>query len=92
MTYTDTLEGYRALLAGKPGQALLIGQGMACRLVDGHLVGLHLNNSGQVENGSEFDFDVSAFDNARGCWDCDDSSAAMMVWITSPKFVACSPD
>jgi hypothetical protein len=92
MTYTDTLEAYRALLAGKPGQALLIGKGMACRLHVGYLVGLHLNDSSQLENGGEFDFDVSAFDTARDCWDCDDSHPAMMVWITSPKFVACGPD
>lgn len=92
MTYVDTLAAYQALLVGKPGQALLIGQGMACRLQEGHLVGLHLDNSGQVENGSEFDFDVSAFDTARGCWDCDESNAAMMVCITSPKFVACSAE
>ncbi|WP_223508976.1 MULTISPECIES: hypothetical protein [unclassified Pseudomonas] len=92
MTYTETLVAYQALLAGKPGQALLIGQDMACRLHEGHLVGVYLDNSGQVENGSEFDFDVSAFDTSRGCWDCDDSTAAMMEWITSPKFVACSAE
>lgn len=92
MTYTDTLAAYETLLAGKPGQALLIGQDMACRLQNGHLVGVFLDNSGQVENGCEFDFDVSAFDTSRACWDSDDSISAMMAWITSPKFVACSAE
>jgi hypothetical protein len=85
MTYTDTLAAYLALLAGNPRQALMIGQDMACRLQEGHLVGVYLDSSGQIENRSEFDFDVS-------CWDCDDSTASMMKWITSPKFVACSGD
>ncbi|VVP30956.1 hypothetical protein [Pseudomonas fluorescens] len=92
MTYPDTLAAYQALLADKPGQALLIGQGMAYRLQEGHLVGVYLDKSGQVENGSEFDFDVSAFDPSRGCWDCDDSTAAMMESITTPKFVSCSAE
>ncbi len=90
MPYANTLAAYQALLADKPGQALLIGQDMACRIQEGHLVGVYLNASGDVESGSEFDFDVSAFDTDRGCWDCDDSNTAMMVCITEPKFVACS--
>ena len=92
MTYTGTLAAYQALLGGKPGQALLICHDMACRLQEEHLVGVYLDKSGQVEKGSEFDFDVSAFDTSRGCWDCDGSTAAMMEWIKSPKFVACSAE
>ena len=92
MTYTDTLAAYQALLAGKPERALLIGQDMACRLQEGHLVGVYLDTSGPVEKGSEVDFDGSAFVTSRGCWDCDGSTAAMMEWIKSPKFVACSAD
>lgn len=88
MSYNDTLDAYRKLLADHPGEALEIGDGCFAVLIDGYLFGVHQDLNGEVSSQDGFDFDESAWDDECDCWDGDASGMQTSNAIANPRYVA----
>lgn len=85
MQFDEVLAAYRLLLEANPDKCLYIGSDMVALLQDGHLVGAQLDGLGRPEVDDTFDFDASAFDAERGCWDCDNGPFETASHINSPR-------
>lgn len=88
--YEGTLAAYRRILEANPGQALVIGDGSAALLQDGHLVGASTVETAEglrVDLETTFDFDRSAWDSENDCWDADDSPMSTADHIAHPRLI-----
>lgn len=87
MSYQSTLTVYKQLLEAKPGHALLIGSDSVAVLVDGQVCGAYQDEMGRIDLSCAYDFDKSAWNAERDCWDCDHSPAMTANAIKSPVFI-----
>jgi hypothetical protein len=86
MTYDEVLNRYRELLADRPGQALVCGDGVVA-VYDAATQMVFWAPADEVNNDTVSDFDASAFDPDNGCWD-GETLEETVGRIEHPEFVA----
>lgn len=87
MTYEQTLAAYRALLETNPGKALLITEGNVAYLNDGQLLGAPVKCDGTADLSNSYEFDICAWDDVHGCWDCEEVGLQTADALNSPHFI-----
>lgn len=87
-TYDGVIAAYTYLLKRNPGRALKLGGDTFAIMLGGtDLVGCGPDAEPDVAYPDYcFDFCNSAFDDERGCWDCDESPAQTAGVILNPEF------
>ncbi|MFK4136735.1 hypothetical protein ACI2KR_31380 [Pseudomonas luteola] len=87
LTFDPLMQAYKELLEANPGKALIIGpDSVACLDKNGYLYGAELDD-GRVLHDGFTDFHEWAFDQERGCWDCETSQQETLGYIQKPVFV-----
>lgn len=87
LTFLKLLDAYIAVLKGQPGKALLVPNGEAVFLENGNIYGVTLDAAGEVEIESAGCISPVAWDDERGCWECDDSAEMTVSAVNSPVFI-----
>lgn len=87
-TYRGWLALARELLGDKPDwTALEQGELGFAVTISGHVCGLAVEDEGHIYSEREcYDFDASAWDSERGCWDASTPEATSSI-VLAPKFV-----
>ena len=88
LTFDAMYSAYSTVLQSQPGKALRLPDGGAVFLEDGEVYAVTLNEAGEVEMETAGCISPVAWDDDRGCWDCDESAEVCASAVNFPVFVS----